>query len=377
VGTLQAYSAERFYAASIQDDARRVDALFEVGGRRCFDEPQPRCALLRLVVCLPLLSQALRRGARPARQRLLAPLHTHHSGCPLDPPSHARRPPFVPACAPQAAPAAGIGLARASLPLCTLRALLLHGGCLVIALVDKATLDSGACAAVRGCSGGGPWAPGTGQQRACSEGGSSGGCSSCGGGAAASEQRQGSEEEGEAGGGGAVAPYSGHYVVLCGFDAACDEFEMRDPAACRREALPAQLPITPLAAGPRSVAHPALPPLPRHAPLRGCPRCGPAWSGAAAARTAPARGPDAPRRSPARRREQLWLPAARLEAARKCFGTDEDLLLVAVPPREAAAVQAAGTPAAAQAPAAAAAAGPASSGAGDGSSGEGYRVVYG
>ena len=25
---------------------------------------------------------------------------------------------------------------------------------------------------------------------------------------------------------------------------------------------------------------------------------------------------------------QLWVPAARLEAARKCYGTDEDLLLI-------------------------------------------------
>lgn len=28
---------------------------------------------------------------------------------------------------------------------------------------------------------------------------------------------------------------------------------------------------------------------------------------------------------------RLWVPAQRLEAARKCFGTDEDLLLVDVP----------------------------------------------
>lgn len=28
---------------------------------------------------------------------------------------------------------------------------------------------------------------------------------------------------------------------------------------------------------------------------------------------------------------RLWVPAQRLEAARKCFGTDEDLLLVEVP----------------------------------------------
>lgn len=31
------------------------------------------------------------------------------------------------------------------------------------------------------------------------------------------------------------------------------------------------------------------------------------------------------------RRARLWVPAQRLEAARKCFGTDEDLLLVEVP----------------------------------------------
>lgn len=30
-------------------------------------------------------------------------------------------------------------------------------------------------------------------------------------------------------------------------------------------------------------------------------------------------------------RARLWVPAQRLEAARKCFGTDEDLLLVEVP----------------------------------------------
>lgn len=36
------------------------------------------------------------------------------------------------------------------------------------------------------------------------------------------------------------------------------------------------------------------------------------------------------------RRARLWIPAARLEAARKRWGTDEDLLLVQVPAQDAA-----------------------------------------
>ena len=38
------------------------------------------------------------------------------------------------------------------------------------------------------------------------------------------------------------------------------------------------------------------------------------------------------RRDPAAARESLRIPASRLEAARKSFGTDEDLLLITLPP---------------------------------------------
>lgn len=140
----------------------------------------------------------------------------------------------------QAAPAAGIGLARASVPLCTLRALLLLGGCLVVALVDKSTLGSGACGALPGCSGGGPWLPGRGCPRDCDLGsGDRDGCCGCAQAAAASEQPQGEpRQEGDEGAPSESAAqpsaYSGHYVVLCGYDAACDEFEIRDPASSRQ-----------------------------------------------------------------------------------------------------------------------------------------------
>lgn len=59
-----------------------------------------------------------------------------------------------------------------------------------------------------------------------------------------------------------TAGYTGHYIVVCGYDAAAEQYHVRDPAA---------------------------------------------------------------------QVEQLCIPAAKLEAARRSFGTDEDLLLITVP----------------------------------------------
>jgi hypothetical protein len=154
---------------------------------------------------------------------------------------------------PQDAPAAGITIRQCSLPGADLQAMLLSGRMLAIALVDKAKLSqedpvlhysaylyhyatSSTSAAPSADSG----AIARSRQRAAS-------------GAALFPQLSGSSS---------TVGYTGHYIVVCGYDAAAEQYHIRDPAA--------QL-------------------------------------------------------------EQLCIPAARLEAARRSFGTDEDLLLITVP----------------------------------------------
>ncbi|KAL4421022.1 hypothetical protein ABPG77_008859 [Micractinium sp. CCAP 211/92] len=243
IGANQAYSGEQFYAETMKEDVRRVNALF------------------------------------------------------------------------QAAPDAGFSVQKRSLPLAQLRSLLLGGGCLLIALVDKVRLASGSLATHSRGGLGSVWSP-EGMRRSgrlSHEGGSGAaaaasraasclldtswpdGCvgdsvSSTGAAAAqqaaaaraleaaAAGERAGSTAAAGASGREAAAlepaaaagegsrggdsGYLGHYIVLCGYDARSDEFELQDPAS------------------------------------------------------------DRPR---------LWITAARLEEARKCFGTDEDLLLVEIP----------------------------------------------
>ncbi|KAL4855413.1 hypothetical protein ACK3TF_003959 [Chlorella vulgaris] len=195
------------------------------------------------------------------------------------------------------AAAAGIGLACRSVTLGELSRLLLGGSCLIIALVDRLTLDSPSCGSTAGGGKGSPRSTDhpSGQQSvaatapavtvtaattevaaasvaaaktaAAAEGtaaGSNEAAASAGG--REPEQQEGSEEvqggEAEA----AADAYVGHFIVLCGYDSGTHAFEMRDPAS---------------------------------------------------------------------HRERQWVPAARLEAARKRFGTDEDLLLVEAPPPDA------------------------------------------
>ncbi|KAI3432758.1 hypothetical protein D9Q98_004298 [Chlorella vulgaris] len=211
------------------------------------------------------------------------------------------------------AAAAGIGLACRSVTLDELSRLLLGGSCLIIALVDRLTLDSPSCGSTTG-GGGGSTAAGGGGSTAAGGGGSprsthhpSGqqsvaatapavtataattevgaasvaaantaaaaeGTAAGSNEAAASagghepEQQEGSEEEQGGEAEAAADAYVGHFIVLCGYDSGTHAFEMRDPAS---------------------------------------------------------------------HRERQWVPAARLEAARKRFGTDEDLLLVEAPPVDA------------------------------------------
>ncbi|KDO69235.1 hypothetical protein CISIN_1g0243821mg, partial [Citrus sinensis] len=33
---------------------------------------------------------------------------------------------------------------------------------------------------------------------------------------------------------GSDSGYTGHYILICGYDANSDEFEIRDPASCRK-----------------------------------------------------------------------------------------------------------------------------------------------
>ncbi len=117
---------------------------------------------------------------------------------------------------------------------------------------------------------------------------------------------------------GSPMGYLGHYVVLVGYDARSDEFEYRDPASERWVwdavswwivgCTSTLLHIIRWAVSRRASA-PSTPGCLLH-PANVCPRPTVPWLS---------------------RRARLWVPAQRLEAARKCFGTDEDLLLVEVP----------------------------------------------
>jgi hypothetical protein len=134
----------------------------------------------------------------------------------------------------QDAPAAGIALHQCSVPLERLQHLMLEGRWLAIVLVDGAQLGASGPAAARPTAlpprGGEPLS----------------------GGAAAARRRH------------QAMSYSGHYLVLCGYDCSSGTFEVRDPAT--------------------------------------------------------------------EEGQQLRLSSERLEVARRAYGTDEDLLLVALPP---------------------------------------------
>lgn len=180
----------------------------------------------------------------------------------------------------QTAAAAGIGLACRSVTLDELSRLLLGGSCLIIALVDRLTLDSPSCGSTTG-GGGGSTAAGGGGSTAAGGGGSprsthhpSGqqsvaatapavtataattevgaasvaaantaaaaeGTAAGSNEAAASagghepEQQEGSEEEQGGEAEAAADAYVGHFIVLCGYDSGTHAFEMRDPASHR------------------------------------------------------------------------------------------------------------------------------------------------
>ena len=104
-----------------------------------------------------------------------------------------------------------------SLPLAELASLVAGGRHLVIALLDKRALL--ADPAVRAAVGdAGP-------------GGDLGACGSLGGGGGPPPEPPLPPELGLFPGGG----YTGHYLLLCGYDAAAAEFRVRDPAAARHE----------------------------------------------------------------------------------------------------------------------------------------------
>jgi hypothetical protein len=109
---------------------------------------------------------------------------------------------------PQDAAAAGIPLHQCSLPLQRLKTLLLEGRWLIILLVDRMQLENWATATASG-GGGAP--------------------SLAGSGAGAARQRH------------LARDYTGHYLFLCGYDAAADEFDVRDPAAAAGDAGRARL----------------------------------------------------------------------------------------------------------------------------------------
>jgi hypothetical protein len=163
----------------------------------------------------------------------------------------------------QSAAAAGISVQQRSLPLAQLQALLLGGSCLLIALVDKVSLlkceaeDAAASASGSSWLGGerqSQWlfsgaivaaAAATAAAAAGDEGGSGGGeadsaspaaadvgdlaaaavCSGTEAAATSAPAASGSKP-----GGRASEGYLGHYIVVCGYDAGSDQFEIRDPA---------------------------------------------------------------------------------------------------------------------------------------------------
>ena len=158
----------------------------------------------------------------------------------------------------QAAASAGILVQQRSLAAEQLQALLLRDTCLVIALVDKLTLGgAGRAAVAAGACSDGAAVLGSGNadgvRRSCRIAMGAAAPVACGGEAASStgEQQVGSpscsscpppvaQEEAAGGGtgdrGGRACGYLGHYIVLCGYDAARECYEIRDPAAASRQA---------------------------------------------------------------------------------------------------------------------------------------------
>ncbi|KAL4452684.1 hypothetical protein ABPG75_008346 [Micractinium tetrahymenae] len=308
LGANQTYSGEQFYAETMQDDFRRVDGLF------------------------------------------------------------------------QAAAAAGISVQRRSLPLAHLRSLLLGGGCLLIALVDKMRLASASLATHSSGGLGSMWSPG-GVRRSGRLAPEDGG----GRGAAGDElvPEHGSDSGTEASHYGSSRSSSGAAAVPLGH-APRDPASSAATAAAAREA--AAEAVEPEGAAVAAAAD--------GKPAAGTAAAGPAGQeqatlapGAAADGSGgggdtgylghyivlcgyDARSDEFELRDPASDRPRLWIPAARLDAARKCFGTDEDLLLVALPAAPAAAAGARGA-AAGPAPGAGGAA------AGLPPAGLPYHVMYG
>ncbi|PRW61411.1 GUCD1-like isoform X1 [Chlorella sorokiniana] len=148
----------------------------------------------------------------------------------------------------QSAPAAGIPVHQRSLPLATLKALLLRGACLPLVLVDKITLGSAAAAqhSAEGAAQPGSWEagqqhgaaeagggdvahPGQGTAAAAAAGAAAGAAASPGPAAAAAAAGEGPPLSCP----GSPVGYLGHYVVLVSYDARTDEFEYRDPSSDR------------------------------------------------------------------------------------------------------------------------------------------------
>ena len=149
----------------------------------------------------------------------------------------------------QSAAAAGISVHQRSLPLAQLQALLLGGSCLLIALVDKVSLlrceAEDAAAPAAAASGGSSWAGGQRRSHRLSRGAAAAAVTAAaagqGGGSGGGEAESVSPAASGAGvlaaaaagskpGGSASEGYLGHYIVVCGYDAGSQEFEIRDPA---------------------------------------------------------------------------------------------------------------------------------------------------
>ena len=165
----------------------------------------------------------------------------------------------LPLPALQSAAAAGISVQQRSLPLAQLQALLLGGSCLLIALVDKVSLlrcEAAEGAAAAAAASGSSWLGGHRRSHRLLSGAAAGVAAagehgaSGGGGAEsvlpaavrvsaaaavcsrteAAAATAAAAAAGSKPGGSASEGYLGHYVVVCGYDAGSDQFEIRDPA---------------------------------------------------------------------------------------------------------------------------------------------------
>ncbi|KAI7835881.1 hypothetical protein COHA_010226 [Chlorella ohadii] len=269
----------------------------------------------------------------------------------------------------RAAPASGIPVHQRSLPLADLKALVLGGSCLPLVLVDKITLGSATAAQHSSWEAGQCAGAGVGRSSGDAAHGVAGPASSGGGAAAA--VAAGQDEVAPA---GAAIPAAALAAIPAAGLAAIPAAALEPGEAAPQ---PRQEAGQAASASPQRCGVP-MPPAARitspgqHAAAAAAAGPGPAAADEAAAGPGPAAADEAlPQqdaalfhssaaescpgspigylghyvvlvgydarsdefeyRDPASERARLWVPAQRLEAARKCFGTDEDLLLVEVP----------------------------------------------